>query len=351
MKEQLKDMQAYQAGLSPEGLKDKYNLDVDLFKLASNENVYGPSPKVKEAIQENLDRIFYYPETDVPQVREALSEFYNINPKTLFFGAGLDEAILTITRTELDDGDKIVTSEATFGQYKRNAIVEGAEVVEVPLKDGYFDLDGILNEIDDKTKMVWICNPNNPTGTYVTHEALENFISQVPDDVLVMVDEAYFEFVNQEDYPNTFELQDKYQNVVLLRTFSKAYGLAGLRIGYVIADESHVNNWDIIRPPFDIGVLTQVAAQAALEDQDYLKDVTSKVVTEREKFYELEASKHFYDSETNFIYVKTDRPHDLYEALLEVGAITREFPDGLRISIGFEDQNDKVRRVLESFEF
>ncbi|MDW4365929.1 histidinol-phosphate transaminase [Staphylococcus saprophyticus] len=349
MKKQIEQLSAYEPGLSPRALKENYGIKGELHKLASNENLYGPSPKVKEAIQAHLDELQYYPETGSPLIKEAISKHLNIDPARILFGAGLDEVILMISRAVLTHGDKIVTSEMTFGQYYHNAIVESANVVQVPLQNGEFDLDGILSEIDNDTKLVWLCNPNNPTGRYFTHDALRNFLERVPSHIPVIVDEAYVEFATAKDFPDTLALQQEFENAFLLRTFSKAYGLAGMRIGYVIAAKEAIEKYNIIRPPFNVGRLSEYAALAALEDQEYLASIRERNAEEREKFFELSQSDHFYPSQTNFVFVKTDKPHELYEALLNVGCITREFPNGVRITIGFPEQNAKMREVLAQF--
>lgn len=349
MKKQIDQLSAYEPGLSPRALKENYGIKGELHKLASNENLYGPSPKVKEAIQAHLDELQYYPETGSPLIKEAISKHLNIDPARILFGAGLDEVILMISRAVLTPGDKIVTSEMTFGQYYHNAIVESANVVQVPLQNGEFDLDGILSEIDNDTKLVWLCNPNNPTGRYFTHDALRNFLERVPSHIPVIVDEAYVEFATAKDFPDTLALQQEFENAFLLRTFSKAYGLAGMRIGYVIAAKEAIEKYNIIRPPFNVGRLSEYAALAALEDQEYLASIRECNAEEREKFFELSQSDHFYPSQTNFVFVKTDKPHELYEALLNVGCITREFPNGVRITIGFPEQNAKMREVLAQF--
>ncbi|SUM91194.1 histidinol-phosphate transaminase [Staphylococcus saprophyticus] len=349
MKKQIDQLSAYEPGLSPRALKENYGIKGELHKLASNENLYGPSPKVKEAIQAHLDELQYYPETGSPLIKEAISKHLNIDPARILFGAGLDEVILMISRAVLTPGDKIVTSEMTFGQYYHNAIVESANVVQVPLQNGEFDLDGILSEIENDTKLVWLCNPNNPTGRYFTHDALRNFLERVPSHIPVIVDEAYVEFATAKDFPDTLALQQEFENTFLLRTFSKAYGLAGMRIGYVIAAKEAIEKYNIIRPPFNVGRLSEYAALAALEDQEYLASIRERNAEEREKFFELSQSDHFYPSQTNFVFVKTDKPHELYEALLNVGCITREFPNGVRITIGFPEQNAKMREVLAQF--
>lgn len=352
MKEQINQLSAYQPGLSPRALKEEFGLDIELHKLASNENLYGPSPKAKEAIRSHVDEVLYYPETGAPTLRKDIAKALGINENRILFGAGLDEVILMISRAVLTPGDKIVTSQGTFGQYYHNAIVEAAEVVQVPLKDnGQFDLDGILAEVDEDTALVWICNPNNPTGNYVTHAELEAFLEQVPSNVPVLVDEAYFEFVTAKDFPDTLKLQERFPNAFLMRTFSKAYGLAGLRIGYIIATEEAIKTYNIIRPPFNIGRLSEYAAVAAFEDQAYLKEIQQKNAAERKKFYEIPESKHFFESQTNFVFINTNRPKDLYEAFLSAGCITRPFPNGVRVTIGFPEQNDAMIEVLKNFDF
>ncbi|PTI74948.1 histidinol-phosphate transaminase [Staphylococcus succinus] len=350
MKKQIEQLSAYQPGLSPRALKEAYGIEGELYKLASNENLYGPSPKVKEAIQSHLDELHFYPETGSPLIKEAISKHLDVDVSRILFGAGLDEVILMISRAVLTVGDKIVTSEMTFGQYYHNAIVESANVTQVPLNKGYFDLEGILAEIDDDTKLVWLCNPNNPTGTYIPHDELQQFLQRVPSHIPVIIDEAYVEFVTADDFPNTLALQQQFSNAFLLRTFSKAYGLAGMRIGYVVAAKEAIEKWNIIRPPFNVGRLSEYAALAALEDQAYLTSIRERNAQERAKFFELENSNAFYPSQTNFVYINTNKPHDLYEAFLNVGCITREFPNGVRITIGFPEHNDKMIEVLKHFD-
>ncbi|WP_437750436.1 histidinol-phosphate transaminase [Staphylococcus shinii] len=351
MKKQIEQLSAYEPGLSPRALKEQYGIEGELYKLASNENLYGPTPKVNEAIKAHLDELQFYPETGSPLLKEAISKYLNVDASRILFGAGLDEVILMISRAVLTAGDKIVTSEMTFGQYYHNAIVESAKVTQVPLQEGYFDLEGILSEIDEDTKLVWLCNPNNPTGTYFSHDELQRFLERVPSDIMVIIDEAYVEFVTADDFPNTLALQKQFANAFLLRTFSKAYGLAGMRIGYVVAAKEAIEKYNIIRPPFNVGRLSEYAALAALEDQAYLTSIRDRNAQERAKFFELSQSDAFYPSQTNFIYVKTNKPHDLYEALLSVGCITREFPKGVRITIGFPEQNEKMIEVLKDFNF
>ena len=171
--------------------------------------------------------------------------------------------------------------------------MESADVIQVPLKDGGFDLDGMLQQIDNKTSLIWLCNPNNPTGTYFSHDELFNFLKRVPSDIPVLIDEAYVEFVTADDFPDTLKLQEDFDNA-FITYFSKAYGLAGLRVGYVIASEDAIEKWNIIRPPFNVTRISEYAAIAALEDQEYLKEVTQKIVLNEINFIKFLKVSIFY---------------------------------------------------------
>lgn len=351
MKTQIENLSAYQPGLNPEELKKSYNIEGPLYKLASNENLYGPSPKAKKAIKDKIDNIQYYPDTTSLNLRKAIGDTLNIDENRILLGAGLDDIITIISRAIIKQGDKLITSNLTFGQYYHNGVIESANIVKSPLKNGKFDLDNILEEVDDETALIWLCNPNNPTGTYFTHNELIEFLNKVPSTIPVALDEAYGEFVTAEDFPNALELQEKYKNLFVLRTFSKAYGLASMRIGYVIGDQKIIEKFNIIKPPFNIGRLSEIAAITAYKDQDYINDIKLKNANERQKFFEIPESKHFYPSETNFIFVNTENVNKLFEELLKVGCITRPFPHGIRITIGFPEQNDAMINVLKNFTY
>ncbi|MBI5974037.1 histidinol-phosphate transaminase [Staphylococcus canis] len=349
MKSQIKQLKAYQPGLSPEALKKKYHIEGDLHKLASNENVYGPSPKVEKAMSKAVNELYLYPEPNAPELQEAVANHYGVNQNQILFGSGLDEMILIISRALLANDEKMVTSQATFGQYKQNAIIENANIVEVPLKDGFFDLDGILNEIDDQTELVWICNPNNPSGTYHNQQEIEAFLDKVPSRVTVIFDEAYAEYATASDYPDTVALLNKYPNIAMLRTFSKAYALAGLRVGYLIGQPELVEQLNVLRPPFNITRVSEQAAIAAINDQAHLKKAVETNHEEREKFKNLDTSLKIYPSQTNFVFIETDQVQALSDSLLKRGIIARDFPNGIRITLGYPAQNETIREVLAQF--
>ncbi|ARJ51256.1 histidinol-phosphate transaminase [Staphylococcus lutrae] len=349
MKKQISKLSAYQPGLSSEKLKEKYGVEGELYKHASNENVYGPSPAAKQAIKDHVDELFLYPEPNAPLLQEAIASHYGVDKSQVLFGAGLDEMIVIISRTLVRAGDNVVTSQGTFGQYIHNAIVEDAETVQVPLIEGAFDLDGIAAAVNDKTAVVWICNPNNPSGTYHTHDEIVAFLEKIPAHIPVFIDEAYGEYVTAKDFPRTLELMEQYSNLAMMRTFSKAYGLAGLRIGYLISSAALATQLNVIRPPFNTTSLSEQAALKAFEDQKHLQEIVEKNRVEREKFFELQTRLKIYPSQTNFVFVETDRAQALDETLLRNGIIARVFPNGVRISLGFPEQNEIIRNVLKSF--
>lgn len=352
MKQQLEQLQVYSAGMSEAALKKKTGYTGSFTKLASNENPIGPTKKVQEAIikalQSGLD-LSEYPDSEATELKEALANFYGIQSEQVFVGAGLDEVIMMISRAMLTPGGEILTSEGTFVQYNTHAIIEANQIVTVPLNQGRFDLDAFLPKISDKTGIIWICNPNNPTGTYVDVTTLVNFLKQVPAHIPVVLDEAYFEFVDAPDFPNALQLQKQFKNIIILRTFSKAYGLASFRVGYAITSKENVDVWNKVKLPFNVTTLSLIAAEIALKDQAALKIYVKMNKEEREKYFNSKVSEHFLPSQTNFIFVKTNDPESLNQLLLQHGIIARQMPIGVRITIGKPEDNDIVIRALESF--
>lgn len=348
MKPQLESLGVYKAGLSEEALKRKFNVEGEFSRLASNENPMGPSPEVYKAIR-SQDALNYYPDPEAIQLKASLSEFYQVDSEQILVGAGLDEIIMMISRARLNPKGHILTSEGTFIQYTTHALIEDNEVVSIPLKEGKFDLESFKDKMNDETSIIWICNPNNPTGTYVTETELTGFLESVHEDVMVVLDEAYFEFVLREDYPDGVALLKRFPNLIVLRTFSKAYGLAGLRVGYAITSKAYIDVFNKVKLPFNVTALSLVGAIAALKDQQYLKDYVAHNDKERNKFFEADYKEHLIDSVTNFIFVKTNQPEALFEALIKGGVIARPMPNGVRISIGTRDDNEKVHKVINSF--
>ncbi|WYP28272.1 histidinol-phosphate transaminase [Alkalihalobacillus sp. FSL W8-0930] len=354
-KPQLYGLPAYKPGKPISEVKEELGLE-KVIKLASNENPYGSSEHAKQAIIDAVNHSAIYPDGYSGELRNKVANHLNVNVDQLIFGNGTDEVIQFLCRAFLTPNDNTITADPTFSQYKLNAAIEGAEIREVPLtKTGEHNLNEMLNQIDEHTKIVWVCNPNNPSGNYIGKEEFEHFLSQVPEHVIVASDEAYIEYTVAEDYPNTIPLLNKYKNLVILRTFSKAYGLASLRIGYGVAHPELIQVMEPLRPAFNTTAYAHAAAIAALEDQEFVQQSAKKNRVELEKF-EAFCQKHdlfYYPSQTNFILIDLEMPgDDIFAYLLSKGYITRSgqalgFPTCIRISIGSAEENAGVLQALE----
>jgi histidinol-phosphate aminotransferase len=358
VKEQLLKLKPYQPGKPIEEVKKEFNL-TKVVKLASNENPYGSSKKVKQAILNELDQdqLAIYPDGYSALLRTQLAKHLGVDEKEVIFGNGTDEVIQIICRALLLPGKNTVMANQTFPQYKHNAVIEGAEVREVPQVNGEHDLEAMLTQIDENTTVLWICTPNNPTGTYVKKQALIEFLNKVPKHVLVVVDEAYYEYVLAEDYPQTIPMLKDYPNLMILRTFSKAYGLAALRVGYGIASADLIQKIEPAREPFNTNRIAQAAAIAALEDSEFISECIDKNKKGLQQFYRFceELKLDYYPSEGNFILIDFKRDADeVFQALLQKGFIVRSgnalgFPTSLRITVGTEQQNAEIIEILKDF--
>lgn len=354
-KQRILGAPVYQPGKPIDDVKREFGL-TEVIKLASNENPFGCSPKAKEAIAAQLDTLAIYPDGASLQLRWELAEFLGVKPEQLIFGNGSDEVVQMIARAYLEEGTNTVMATPTFSQYRANAIIEGAELIEVPLKNGVHDLEAMAAAINGQTRVVWVCNPNNPSGTIVTRDELEAFLQKVPKDVLVVLDEAYYEYVVDPAYPQTVPMLKQYPNLIVLRTFSKIYGLAALRIGYGIASEEIIGHLDHVREPFNTSTLAQAAARAALKDQAFVEECRKR---NREGLKQLtdrfdEWGLSYFPSQTNFVLVDLQQDSDeVFRRLLEQGIIVRSgralgFPGYQRITVGSAEQNEKVLQALGS---
>ncbi len=267
-KEQILDLPPYKPGKHMDAVKREYGLE-KIVKLASNENPFGCSPSVWEALSNNgFER---YPDGYATVLRSEVAKFLQVNENQLIFGNGADNLIQIISRSLLFPGRNTVMAAPSFSQYKHNAVIEGAEVREIPLsEDGQHDLDAMLAAIDDETAVVWVCSPNNPTGNHIPNNKLTAFLDKVPEDTLVVIDEAYHDYVVAEDYHDSLQLLKKYDNLIVLRTFSKIYGIAAVRVGYGISTPETIHALEPVREPFNVSTIGQIAAVAALKDQDYV---------------------------------------------------------------------------------
>lgn len=351
----LENVKPYVPGLTEEEIKEKYKLD-RVIKIASNENPYGPSGKVKEALSSFDFNI--YPDNNMTQIRKAVAREYGIDESMLAFGNGSVEIIQMLSRILLDEEDNIVTELPSFSSYFSEAMIQGATIKTiVPNSEYSFNLSEMLEQIDSNTKMIYITNPNNPLGTIVTKGDLINFISNVPSEILVVLDEAYAEFVADEEYSSMIKYVREYPNLCVLRTFSKAYGLANLRIGYIVANNGLITEIEKVRVPFNVSTLAQNAAIVALEDKEYLEKVkeNNRIVIEYVYSALNEMGIEYIKTQANFIMINLQRPaKDVCNAMLERGVIIRAgFPlmdNWARVSIGTMEEMrifiDTLKEVL-----
>ncbi|WP_010650659.1 histidinol-phosphate transaminase [Oceanobacillus massiliensis] len=353
----LTQLSPYKQGKQTKEIQEEYGLD-HIVKLASNENPYGYSEKVRQNLIDGLPEFNIYPDGYTGKLRESLSLRLNFNQNQFIFGSGTEEIIQMLCRSFLVAGSNVIMAAPTFPQYKHYALIEGAAVKEIPTnKHGYHDLERMLAAIDEKTKIVWLCSPNNPTGTVISDKDFESFMNKCPKHVVVAFDEAYYEFMDREADVNALSYINRFHNLIVMRTFSKAYGLAGLRIGYGIANEQIVTTLDKVRGPFNTTSIAQFAAVAALEDQSFIEhtyDKNKKVKAAFETFLDT-IGWEYYDSETNFLLVHTPvSGMEMYQYLVENGFIIRPgellgIPGTIRVSIGTEQEMEELQRLLLQF--
>lgn len=355
-KENILTLKAYQPGRTTDEVKKAYGLQ-EVVKLASNENPFGSSEKVKDCIREYAESFAIYPDGYATSLRSELASFLNVNEKQLIFGNGSDEIILMLSRAMLEPGKNTVMPTPSFPQYRHNAIVEGAEIREVELVNGAHDLDKMAESIDEQTAIVWLCSPNNPTGVYITDVQLRGFLDRVPEGVLVVLDEAYYEYVTASDYYNALDIIKEYKNVIVLRTFSKVYGLASFRVGYGFADESLIAQIDPVREPFNVNSLAQKAAASALSDQSFIEQCRTANKEGLNQFYAFcrDNNLSFYPSEANFVLIDFNcDSNELFEYLMSKGYIVRSgaalgIPGTVRVTVGSKEQNEGVIGAMKSF--
>ncbi|WP_170007471.1 histidinol-phosphate transaminase [Bacillus fonticola] len=352
----LQQVKAYQPGKTPEELKRELGLD-RLVKLASNENPFGYSSAVDRAIQEASSSPTIYPDGAAYELRQVVSAQLGVSPQQLIFGNGSDEVIRMVTSALIGPGRNSVMPAPSFSQYKHNVALQGGEAREIPLlPNGKHDRKGMLNAIDDETSIVWICSPNNPTGDIMTEQELAEMMEHIPEDVLVVVDQAYHEYVTDEDYTDTTSLVARYPNVLALRTFSKAHGLAGFRVGYGVAREDVIQAIEPVREPFNVNSLGQIAALASIKDLEFVNACREENAKERKRLKEgLEAlGLYVYPSEANFLLVDVGMDSDeAFQYLLRNGYIVRAgnvlgYPTCLRITVGQAEDNTNIIQHIAS---
>lgn len=352
-KKTLLKIKPYVPGKPIEEVKRELGLK-NVIKLASNENPYGPSPKVLKAVVQAVGDINRYPDGGCHYLREILSRHLGVAPNQLIFGNGSDELIVMAVRVFVGEGDEVIIAKPSFLIYDIASRVAGANIKAVSLKDFRYDLDAMKEAVTGKTKIIFLGNPDNPSGMYLTRRQVYGFLKGLRRDILVFFDEAYFEYVAARDYIDSIKLLKSYKNVIVTRTFSKMYGLAGLRIGYGIAAAPLIDLLNRIREPFNVNSLAQAAAAAALKDQGYYRDLATKINAQRQFLYKTfkELNLEFVASYTNFILVKVGDAAGVAKKLLNEGVIIRDMSlwglkKYIRVTIGTEPENRRFIQVLK----
>jgi len=347
-------MKPYVPGKPPEVLERELGVR-GAVKLASNENPLGPSPKALAAIREMLHTINFYPEGSSYYLREALARRHGVTMEEVICGSGTYELLELVVRTFCVPEEEIIHAAPSFVAYDLAAQEHGVGEVIVPLdpaKDYRYDVDAMLARVTPRTKVLFLANPNNPTGTYMGKADFERLVFELPPSVILAVDEAYFEFTHAGDFPDSTRYRNARERLLTFRTFSKAQGLAGLRIGYCIGPAEMIGLMQRVRPPFNVTSVAQAAALAALEDQEHVMRSRQLTLEGLEYLYrELNRlGVKAFPSQANFVFVDVGRPATkVYEALLRKGVIVRPIggPTHLRVSVGLPEENERFIRALE----
>ena len=365
IRKECEGFKPYVAGKPIETIKREMGLK-SVIKLASNENPLGASKKAIEAIKESLKEIFYYPDSNSYALRKGLSEHYKLGIRNIFTGAGGDEIIELIAKLFFNKEEEIVISKHSFIRYEMAAKLMGSKAVVVAMKEGFkHDLTAMAKACTEKTKAVFVTNPNNPTGTYNTKEELCKFLKEIPLNKaglkpIVVLDEAYFEYASlNEDYPDGLDFLKENPNLIIFRTFSKIYGLAGLRVAYGFASEEIVDYIERTRPPFNVNRLAQIGGTAAIGDKEQVTK-SLKLVKEGKEYLYKEFSDlkiEYIKSAGNFILFKSSpyKGKELFDVLVREGVIIRamdeyELTDWVRVTIGLSEENelfiDKLKKIF-----
>lgn len=351
----IQALKPYQPGKSCAELKREFGID-DIIKLASNENPLGFSPKVNQALVNTINQTSIYPDSSCYELTHALAKHLDLTPSHFIVSNGSDSLIpLIIKAFCLGQNKKVLFPQYSFISYKLQSQLLAVESIEIPSPNYEIDIDNIIKNLDKNVGVIFIANPNNPTGNWLNHQQVERLAQRVPSSTILVLDEAYYEFAPKNDYPDTIALQQKYPNIIATRTFSKAYGLANLRIGYAIANPEIIEILTKILPPFSVTSFSQNAAIAALGDQDFVHQTLSLNRQGIDLYcdYFNNQSINFINTTTNFITMDCgENSTSCYDFLLKNGIIVRplipyNMPNHLRISIGLPQQNQRVIDALK----
>ncbi|MFA4992146.1 MAG: histidinol-phosphate transaminase [Candidatus Omnitrophota bacterium] len=349
----LLNIRPYQPGKPIEEVKRDLGLK-DVIKMASNENPLGPSPKAVEAIKRHLGSINRYPEGGCFYLRQAVARRLKVKPEQIIFGNGSDELIGLALKAFVSDGDEVIVATPTFLMYEIFSRAQGADVKAVPMKYFKYNLKAMKEAVTRKTRVIFIANPDNPNGTYVARYQLEELLDGLSDDILVFVDEAYCDFVEEKDYPNGLDYVSRH-NVIVTRTFSKAYGLSGIRLGYGVARTNIIKYMEACRDPFNVNSLAQAAGLGALKDKGFLAR-TKKTVREGKKFLYnqlKEIGLRYVPSVTNFILIEIGpKADEVIQRLLKKGVIVRNMESWgltnfMRVTVGKKEENKRFVKELK----
>jgi histidinol-phosphate aminotransferase len=347
----------YQPGKPIEDLEREYGIS-EIIKLASNENPLGPGPKALRRISDNLAELSRYPDGNGFALKQAICHKFKLQPRQITLGNGSNDVLELIARAFVTPDNEVIFSQHAFAVYPIVTQAVGARAVVTPARDWGYDLEAIAAAITDKTRVIFIANPNNPTGTWLTRDALRSFLENVPEHVLVVLDEAYYEYASDPglgiaDYPDGLQWLNAFPNLIVTRTFSKAYGLAGLRVGFAVSHPEIADYLNRVRQPFNVNSLALLAAEAALDDVSHLQKSVASNATGMKQYQTALAEMHldYIPSAGNFISVRVGQAADVYEQLLRRGIIVRPvanygMPEYLRISIGSEAENERCLAAL-----
>ena len=342
----INSLSPYEPGKPIEDLERELGIR-NAIKLASNENPVGPSPKVLESIDTILKETHRYPDGNATRLKNTIARKFGISPHQVTIGNGSNDIIEFVARSFLSSDDSAIYSEHAFAVYPLVVKAVGAKGIEVPAKEFSHDLDGMLKSIEKNTKLIFIANPNNPTGSFVEYDELIDFLEKVPEDIIVLLDQAYFDYSSFETKDADFDILDKFPNLLMSRSFSKAYGLAGFRIGYSVSSEDIANYLNRVRQPFNANSLALFAAEKALEDDKFMNECLQLNSEQKELLYTgLETLGYEYlPSKANFIsFDCKENSIDAFNKLLHHGVIVRslgvyKMPNHLRVSIGTPKEN------------
>jgi len=327
----------------------------DLVRLSANENPRGPSPQAVAAVTKALRSIHRYPDGTVGDLKEKLAQRFDCAPDNIIIGNGSNEIFELALRIFLQGGEEVLLPEPTFAYYRIAAQTQGARCVSVPLRDFTIDLSGLAKQVNEQTRLIFLSNPNNPTGTIFTRSEFDDFLTSLPAQVVIVVDEAYGEYVTSADYPRLQEYRHKEGWIIVTRTFSKFYGLAGLRIGYGIAGAELIEQMEKVRQPFSVNLLAQKAAEAALGDEEHRAE-TARLNEEGKRYLYGELTRlglSFVPSEANFMLVHCGPPApQVLEGLLQEGVVVRGMAgygleEYIRVTIGLPEENRRLVKALE----